>query len=117
MSGLSNDFRLFSCFWLFVFVVPLCARVVQQVCLSYDRISVLAVIILYYESFNVFFFFLSLVQVAKVEHVTPALELGEGPHWNPSTQSLYFVDLHRGKINRYHPESKKYFCATIGTDG
>lgn len=53
-------------------------------------------------------------QTANVERVSPALELGEGPHWNPATQSLYFVDLHQGKINRYHPETNGYFSAIIG---
>lgn len=50
-----------------------------------------------------------------MERVTPALELGEGPHWNPQTKSLYFVDLHRGKINRYYPETKEFFSAIVGT--
>ncbi|VVC31558.1 Hypothetical protein CINCED_3A011058 [Cinara cedri] len=50
----------------------------------------------------------------KIEAVTPALELGEGPHWDISTQNLYFVDLHKSKINRYHPETGDYFSATIG---
>lgn len=55
-------------------------------------------------------------QVAyNVSRVTPALELGEGPHWDPLTQSLYFVDLHQGKINRYYPKTKGYFSAIIGT--
>uniref|UniRef100_A0A2S2QZ38 Regucalcin n=1 Tax=Sipha flava TaxID=143950 RepID=A0A2S2QZ38_9HEMI len=47
------------------------------------------------------------------EHVSPVLELGEGPHWDPLTQSLYFVDLHRARVNRYHPETNGYFIATI----
>lgn len=52
-------------------------------------------------------------QKFNVERVSPALELGEGPHWDSSTRSLYFVDLHQGKINRYHPESNSYFSANI----
>ena len=52
-------------------------------------------------------------QTFNVERVTPALELGEGPHWDSSTRSLYFVDLHQGKINRYHPESNGFFSAKI----
>lgn len=49
-----------------------------------------------------------------MEQVTPVLELGEGPHWDPSTESVYFVDLHQGKINRYHPKTKSYYYAVIG---
>ncbi|XP_029345448.1 uncharacterized WD repeat-containing protein C1306.02 [Acyrthosiphon pisum] len=52
-------------------------------------------------------------QQYNVERVTPALELGEGPHWHSPTRSLYFVDLHQGKINRYHPESNSFFSANI----
>lgn len=52
-------------------------------------------------------------QLANVERVSPNLELGEGPHWHTPTRSLYFVDLHRGKINRYHPETNGFFSAVI----
>ncbi|VVC33134.1 Six-bladed beta-propeller, TolB-like,SMP-30/Gluconolactonase/LRE-like region,Senescence marker [Cinara cedri] len=49
----------------------------------------------------------------NVEPVSPTLTLGEGPHWHPPTQSLYFVELFQGKINRYHPETNGYFSASI----
>lgn len=52
-------------------------------------------------------------QQYNVERVSPAMELGEGPHWYSPTGSLYFVDLHQGKINRYHPESNSLFSAKI----
>ncbi|XP_050428277.1 uncharacterized protein LOC126838155 [Adelges cooleyi] len=48
-----------------------------------------------------------------VERCTEPLELGEGPHWQQSTQSLYFVDLHKGSIHRYHPETKSHYKAVI----
>ncbi|XP_025209201.1 WD repeat-containing protein 6-like isoform X2 [Melanaphis sacchari] len=52
-------------------------------------------------------------QKFNVERVSPALELGEGPHWDSLTRSLYFVDLHQSQINRYHPESNSFFSAKI----
>jgi len=50
----------------------------------------------------------------NIQRVSPPLELGEGPHWNPLTQSLYFVDMYKRKINKYHPETSCYTTATIG---
>ncbi|KAE9527844.1 hypothetical protein AGLY_012668 [Aphis glycines] len=49
----------------------------------------------------------------NIQRVSPPLELGEGPHWHQCTQSLYFVDLHKKKINKYHPETSCYTTATI----
>lgn len=52
----------------------------------------------------------------KVEQLTEigSLELGEGPHWNPETQSLYFVDIFGNSIHRYDPVNKKHTKAVIG---
>ncbi|ENN81656.1 hypothetical protein YQE_00966, partial [Dendroctonus ponderosae] len=42
-----------------------------------------------------------------VERVTdiPVIELGEGPHWDIQTESLYFVDLFGKAIHRYVPRT------------
>ncbi|KAL5236844.1 hypothetical protein ACI65C_004254 [Semiaphis heraclei] len=50
---------------------------------------------------------------SSIQRVSPPMELGEAPHWNPLTQSLYFVDVHRRKINKYHPETSCYTTAMI----
>ena len=50
----------------------------------------------------------------KVERITEATELGEGPHWNAATQSLYFVDIFGKSIHRYVPATKKHTTAVIG---
>lgn len=48
----------------------------------------------------------------KVEPISDLiLELGEGPHWDIETQSLYFVDIYGGSIHRYdYNENKVYSC-------
>jgi len=33
--------------------------------------------------------------------------LGEGPIWEPSIQTLHFVDISKSKLYHYHPETKK----------
>lgn len=52
----------------------------------------------------------------KVEIVTPSIELGEGPHWDVETQSLYYVDIFGKAIHRYVPATKKHTKAVIGTN-
>lgn len=47
--------------------------------------------------------------------MTQLLDFGDCPHWNPTTQSVYFVDVCRGTINRYHPETDEFYSATIRT--
>lgn len=45
----------------------------------------------------------------EVEHVLSIqCELGEGPIWNPAEQTLYWVDILRNTIHRYHPESERH---------
>ncbi|XP_055910556.1 uncharacterized protein LOC129944923 [Eupeodes corollae] len=48
----------------------------------------------------------------KVEPLPDSFaELGEGPHWDIETQSLYMVDLSAGKIMRYdYKQNKMYKC-------
>ena len=29
--------------------------------------------------------------------------IGEGPHWDPASKSLLYVDIHEGGIHRYNP--------------
>lgn len=44
----------------------------------------------------------------------PKLKLGEGPHWDVETQSLYFVDIGGKTINCYKYNEKKTYSAAIG---
>lgn len=41
-------------------------------------------------------------------------ELGEGPHWDAETQSLYFVDIVASAIHKYVPSTKKHTKAVLG---
>jgi gluconolactonase len=50
----------------------------------------------------------------KVQRVVDSVELGEGPHWDVASQSLYFVDIYGKSIHRYVPATKKHTKATIG---
>lgn len=45
---------------------------------------------------------------------TESAELGEGPHWDVDTQSLYYVDILGKSIHKYTPATKKYTKAVIG---
>lgn len=49
-----------------------------------------------------------------IERVVESVELGEGPHWDAATQSLYFVDIFGKAIHRYVPKTKKHTKAVIG---
>lgn len=44
----------------------------------------------------------------------PKLELGEGPHWDIKTQTLYYVDLIGRKINCYKYHENRAYSAVIG---
>lgn len=50
-----------------------------------------------------------------IERIAENFQLGEGPHWDDDTQSLYFVDIKGESINRYVPATKKLTKVTIGT--
>lgn len=50
----------------------------------------------------------------QVEPVVESVELGEGPHWDVDTQSLYFVDIFGNSIHKYTPGSKTHTKAVIG---
>lgn len=49
-----------------------------------------------------------------VERVVPSIEIGEGPHWDANTQSLYYVDVFGKAIHRYVSATKKHTKAVIG---
>jgi gluconolactonase len=51
---------------------------------------------------------------AKVEKITESVELGEGPHWDVATQSLYFVDIFGKAIYKYNPSAERLTKAVIG---
>jgi len=44
----------------------------------------------------------------KVSAVTPPVYLGEGPHWSVREQALYYVDIPKGDVHRYHPATEKH---------
>lgn len=50
----------------------------------------------------------------QVEAVVDSVHLGEGPHWDADTQSLYFVDIFGGAIHKYTPATKTHTKAVIG---
>jgi len=41
--------------------------------------------------------------------------LGEGPHWSPDHNALFWVDIVQGKLFRFCPWSKEIKCWEIGT--
>lgn len=50
----------------------------------------------------------------KVEEIgAPKLDLGEGPHWDAKSQSLYFVDMFQAGIYRWDYHKNKTFGATV----
>lgn len=52
-------------------------------------------------------------KVERIEEIE-TVELGEGPHWDAETQSLYFVDILGHSIHKYVPATKKHTKAVIG---
>lgn len=50
----------------------------------------------------------------KIEKLLDGLELGEGPHWDVETQTLYFVDSNKGTIHSYVPSTKQHAKAPLG---
>ncbi|KAF2879806.1 hypothetical protein ILUMI_26333 [Ignelater luminosus] len=49
-----------------------------------------------------------------VERISDSWELGEGPHWDVETQTLYYVDIFGKTIHKYTPSTKKHAKANIG---
>ncbi|CAA9995026.1 unnamed protein product [Nesidiocoris tenuis] len=52
------------------------------------------------------------IERLNVEHMT----LGEGPHWDPESQSLFFVDIRGPKIFKYSPQTNTTISISLGTD-
>lgn len=50
----------------------------------------------------------------NIEPIGESLSLGEGPHWDAETQSLYFVDITGKTVHRYVPSTKQYTKAAVG---
>ena len=40
-------------------------------------------------------------------------QLGEGPHWCPKEQVLYYVDIKLGRVLRYDPKTNIGSYATV----
>ncbi|XP_017785355.1 PREDICTED: uncharacterized protein LOC108568659 [Nicrophorus vespilloides] len=59
---------------------------------------------LYCRSFN--------MQIQQL-HNAGATELGEGPHWDQQTQSLYYVDIFEKTINKYTPATESHSKAQL----
>lgn len=56
----------------------------------------------------------------KVEVLpSPTSQIGEGPHWDADTQSLYFNDIYGrdASIHRFDYAENKTYSATIGECG
>lgn len=49
----------------------------------------------------------------KIEKLFDGLQIGEGPHWDVESQSLYFVDSSKGTICRYVPATKQLSEAAL----
>lgn len=63
---------------------------------------------------KILFYFFLCVQDAKslkIEKLTSAIELGEGPHWNSNDQNLYYVDINGQKVMRYNPATREVTSA------
>lgn len=52
----------------------------------------------------------------KIQRVAeiPNLVLGEGPHWDIETQSLYFVDIFGKSIHKFNPSTGQHSKAIFG---
>lgn len=48
-----------------------------------------------------------------IERIGHSARLGEGPHWDSDTQSLYFIDYFRKALHRYVPATKQLTTAVI----
>lgn len=42
-------------------------------------------------------------------------KLGEGPLWSVDEQSLYWVDIHRQRVERFHPASGEHLVFEFDT--
>lgn len=49
-----------------------------------------------------------------IEVITERATLGEGPHWDEATQTLYYVDIFGQTINKYVPSTGSHNKVKIG---
>lgn len=49
-----------------------------------------------------------------IEVISERLTLGEGPHWDEDTQSLYYIDIFGQAIHRYVPSTNTHNKVVIG---
>ncbi|XP_033223874.1 regucalcin-like [Belonocnema kinseyi] len=49
----------------------------------------------------------------QIKRLVEKSGLTEGPHWDPITQKLFFVDIWANKICSYNPQDTKVYCAYI----
>lgn len=66
---------------------------------------------------NYFVFLTQIIRAVMapiVEVVADRVTLGEGPHWDVKSQSLYYVDILGQAIHKYTPSENKHTKANIG---
>lgn len=63
----------------------------------------------------IYLFFLFQMSI-KVEKVTPPITLAEGPHWDASTETLYYINFKGNTIHSYRPQGNKHSTAVV-SDG
>lgn len=52
---------------------------------------------------------------AVIERIVeiPVLTVGEGPHWDVKTQSLYLVDVIGHSVHKYVPSTGQHTCLAL----
>ena len=50
----------------------------------------------------------------EIIEVVGSSVLGEGPHWDAKTKTLYYVDIFDNSVHKFHPESNKHCSAKVG---
>ncbi|CAH1118004.1 unnamed protein product [Phaedon cochleariae] len=50
----------------------------------------------------------------QIKKLCGNFKLGEAPHWDSETQTLYFVDINGYTINKYVPATRKHTSAHVG---
>jgi gluconolactonase len=56
------------------------------------------------------------VKVEEITNETQRCGVGEGPHWDISKQSLYYVDIIAPSIQRFDAQTGEIFKATVNGD-
>jgi len=54
--------------------------------------------------------------VDRIHANAPRCELGESPVWSANERALYWVDIPRGYIHRFHPETEAHVCYRLPED-